>query len=95
MPDRASDTAAPAAQALALEAQRTRAEATRRVEVAVQEGLERVRLQSQAYADNAGQRIDEAGRYVADQVRARPLTATGAAVGVGVLIGLLLAAGRR
>ena len=33
-------------------------------------------------------------RYVAGQVRERPLAATGIALGVGVLIGLILAGGR-
>jgi ElaB/YqjD/DUF883 family membrane-anchored ribosome-binding protein len=42
----------------------------------------------------AADHIDDAQRYVAGQVRERPMTATGIAVGVGVLIGLLLATGR-
>jgi len=32
---------------------------------------------------------------VSEQVRARPLAALGAALGVGVLIGMLLGSGRR
>jgi ElaB/YqjD/DUF883 family membrane-anchored ribosome-binding protein len=77
------------------EAQRTFADARTKIEKAVQDGLEQLRAQSRAYADTAGQSVDEAGRYVSERVRERPLAATGAAVGVGVLIGLLLAAGRR
>lgn len=77
------------------EAQRTFADARAKIERAVQDGLEQLRSQSRTYADTAGQSVDEAGRYVSERVRERPLAATGAAVGVGVLIGLLLAAGRR
>jgi ElaB/YqjD/DUF883 family membrane-anchored ribosome-binding protein len=77
------------------EAQRTFADARTKIEKAVQDGLEQLRAQSRAYADTAGESVDEASRYVSERVRERPLAATGAAVGVGVLIGLLLAAGRR
>lgn len=77
------------------EAQRSFADARAKIEEVVQQGLEQLRAQSRAYADTAGQSIDEAGRYVSERVKERPLAATGAAVGVGVLIGLLLAAGRR
>ncbi len=65
------------------------------MEKAVQEGVEQIRAQSRAYADTAGQQLDEAQRYMTDRVREKPLAATGAALGVGVLIGLLLASGRR
>ncbi len=80
---------------LSKEAQRTFAEATKRIEAAVQEGVEQLRAQSRAYADTAGQQIDQAQQYVTERVKERPLAATGAALGVGVLIGLLLSAGRR
>jgi len=80
---------------LTAEAQRSFTEARGRIEQAVQEGLEQLRAQSRTYADNAGQQIDEAQRYVTERVKERPLAATGAALGVGVLIGLLLSAGRR
>ncbi|MFN3584001.1 glycine zipper domain-containing protein [Phenylobacterium sp.] len=81
---------------LSAEAQRVIGEAATRIEAAVQEGLEQLRAQSRVYADAAGQHLEDAGEYVSDQVRARPLAATGLALGVGVAIGLLLAqAGRR
>ena len=51
--------------------------------------------QTRAYADTAGDSIDVAQRYVAEKVQERPLTATFAALGVGVLIGVLLSGGRR
>ena len=41
--------------------------------------------------DNAGEHFDEAQRYVVARVRERPLTATLAGLGVGLLLGLLLA----
>lgn len=80
---------------LAAEAQRTFAEARAKIEQVVQEGLEQLRAQSRTYADTAGQQIDVAQQYVSERVKERPLAATGAALGVGVLIGLLLSSGRR
>jgi ElaB/YqjD/DUF883 family membrane-anchored ribosome-binding protein len=70
-------------------------EMTERAQRTVQEGLETLRVQARAYADTAGDSIDVAQRYVAEKVQERPLTATFTALGVGVLIGILLAGGRR
>lgn len=102
MPANGSDYAADeiksganATSALSAEAQRNFADAAKRIEKAVQEGVEQLRAQSRAYADTAGQQLDEAQRYMVERVKERPLAATGAAIGVGVLIGLLLAGGRR
>ena len=77
------------------EAQRTFADARARIEQAVQDGLAQLRAQSRVYADSAGEQLDQAQQYVTERVRERPLAATGAALGVGVLIGLLLSAGRK
>lgn len=79
---------------LTAEAQRSFSEAAKKIEKAVADGLEQIRAQSRTYADSAGQQLDEAQRYVTEQVRERPLASTGVALGVGVLIGLLLAGGR-
>lgn len=88
-------SAADSAKKLSAEAQQNFADARRRIEQAVQEGLEQIRSHSRTYADAAGQHVDEAQQYVSERVKERPLAATGAALGVGVLIGLLLSAGRR
>ena len=80
---------------LTAEAQRSFADAAKRLEKVVQEGLEQLRAQSRAYADTAGEGLDQAQQYVTERVKERPLAATGAALGVGVLIGLLLSSGRR
>ncbi|WP_297512465.1 hypothetical protein [uncultured Caulobacter sp.] len=69
-------------------------EAAKRVEKSVAEGFETLRAQSRAYTDNAGQQFEDAQRYVSEKVRERPITATLAGLGVGVLIGLLIAGGR-
>ena len=87
----ANDTAA----RLTAEAQRAIAEASKRIEAAVQEGLQQLRAQSRVYADVAGEQLDEASRLASEQIRARPLAATGAALGIGVIIGLLLASTSR
>ncbi|MDB5453746.1 MAG: hypothetical protein JWO33_2324 [Caulobacteraceae bacterium] len=84
-----------AANKLIAEAQRTFGDTAKRLEKVMTEGLEQLRAQSRVYADSAGEHIDEAQRYVTERVRERPLAATGAALGVGVLIGLLLSSGRR
>lgn len=93
--DAAANAANDTAAKLTAEAQKAFAEAAKRIEVAVQEGLKQIRAQSGAYADVAGEHLDQAGEYVSAQVRERPLAAMGAALGVGVLIGMLLGAGRR
>jgi ElaB/YqjD/DUF883 family membrane-anchored ribosome-binding protein len=87
----ANDTAAK----ISADAQKAIAEAAKRIEAAVQQGLEQLRAQSRVYADVAGEQLDEAARAASEQIRARPLAATGAALGVGVLIGLLLASASR
>lgn len=46
------------------------------------------------YMDEASDRLAEAERYLVDRVQKQPLTTTFAALGVGVLIGLILAGGR-
>lgn len=91
----AAGSASNSAQLLADDAQRTFRDAAKHFERAVQEGVEQIRAQSRAYADNAGEQLEEAQRYVVENVRERPLAATGVAVGIGVVIGLLLAGGRR
>jgi ElaB/YqjD/DUF883 family membrane-anchored ribosome-binding protein len=62
-----------------------------RAEHAIIEALESVRARSRVYADTAGDGLDTAQRFVTEHVQERPLAATAAALGVGVLIGLLLA----
>ena len=76
------------------QAERKLADAARRIEKAVAEGVEQIRTHGKAYASEAKDQIEDAQRYVASQVRERPLAATGLALGVGVLIGLILAGGR-
>ena len=66
-------------------------EAAARTEAAVREGIETLRAQSRAYADTATEQLDVAQRYVVERVKERPVTAALASLGVGVLIGLLLA----
>jgi ElaB/YqjD/DUF883 family membrane-anchored ribosome-binding protein len=88
----AVNSAAESATKMSAEAQRSFAEAAKRFERAISEGIEQLRAQTRAYTDTAGQQLDEAQQYMTERVRERPLAATGAALGVGVLIGLLLSA---
>ena len=66
-----------------------------RAEAAAQEALELLRTRGRVYADNAGQSLDEAQRILTERVQERPLTATFAALGAGVIVGFLLSGGRR
>ncbi len=87
--------AADAASKLITDAQRTFGDTAKRLEKTMQESIEQLRAQSRVYAESAGEHLDDAQRYVSDRVKERPLAATGAALGIGVLIGLLLSSGRR
>ena len=66
-------------------------EASKRVEKVLREGVEALRVQTQSYRENAGAQFDEAQQYVLARVKERPVTATLAGLGVGLLLGLLLA----
>lgn len=63
------------------------------------EGVERLRGQvregGKDARDAAGEQLENARLYVVDRVQERPLTVTLAALGVGVLVGLLFAGSRR
>jgi ElaB/YqjD/DUF883 family membrane-anchored ribosome-binding protein len=77
------------------DAERQLNELTEQARKTVQEGVETLRAHARVYADQAGDQLDVAQKYMTERVQERPLTATFAALGVGVLIGLLLAGGRR
>lgn len=103
MPANAADTAANDAKtsaangaaALSAEAQTSFQEAAKQFEKVVQEGVEQIRAQVRAYADTASHQLEEGQRYVTERVKERPLAASATALGVGVIVGLLLAGGRR
>jgi ElaB/YqjD/DUF883 family membrane-anchored ribosome-binding protein len=72
-------------------AERTIREAAKRMEAAVRESVAALRDQSEPYRDIAGERFDEAQKYLVERVKERPVTAALAGLGVGLLLGLLLA----
>jgi ElaB/YqjD/DUF883 family membrane-anchored ribosome-binding protein len=65
--------------------------AARRAETVLHDGVETLRSQSRAYADQAVQKFESAQVSVREQVRERPITGLLAAAGVGFLLGLLVA----
>ena len=66
-------------------------DAAKRIEKAVREGVETIRTQSGPYRENAGQQFEEAQKYVVERIKERPVVATLAGLGVGLLLGLLIA----
>jgi ElaB/YqjD/DUF883 family membrane-anchored ribosome-binding protein len=66
-----------------------------RLEKGVQEVLEIAKSRSKVYAEGAGEQIETAQKYVTERVQEKPLTATMAALGAGLLIGLLLSGRNR
>ncbi|MGH6956187.1 MAG: hypothetical protein ACREEW_05930 [Caulobacteraceae bacterium] len=72
-------------------AERNFRDAARRVEKVMREGVEALKVQAEPLRENASQQIDEAQKYVLERVKERPVTATLAGVGLGLLLGLLLA----
>jgi ElaB/YqjD/DUF883 family membrane-anchored ribosome-binding protein len=61
----------------------------------LRERAEKVSAQARDVYDDAYEKLDIAQRYVVERVQERPLVSTLAAVGVGLLIGLVVAGGRR
>ena len=53
------------------------------------------RVRGREYYDEASERFDEAQRYLTERVQERPMQSTAIALGVGVVLGLLLAGRRR
>ncbi|OXE36412.1 MAG: hypothetical protein CGW95_07775 [Phenylobacterium zucineum] len=93
----AKDTAEAVAETaadVASQAERRFAEAAKHFEKIVAESVEQIRAHTRVYADTTAEHLDEAQKYITEKVKERPLAAAGAALGVGVLIGLLLAGGR-
>jgi ElaB/YqjD/DUF883 family membrane-anchored ribosome-binding protein len=66
-----------------------------RVEKGVQDALEIAASRGKVYAEGAGEQFETAQKYVTERVQEKPLTATLAALGAGVLIGLLLSGRNR
>ena len=66
-----------------------------RAEQAVRERAEELRQRARGYYDDAYDHIDTAQRYLTERVQEKPVASTLAAVGVGIVLGLLLAGGRR
>ena len=91
----AVDSAAESAQARLNEAidlaDRNFREYARRFEQLMRDGAEQLRSRAEPYRESASQQIDEAQKYVVERIRERPVVATLAGLGAGLLIGLLLA----
>jgi len=78
-----------------LEVEKNVHDLTQRADQVVQDSLERLRIKGRLYAEEAEQRLDLAQKYMVERVHERPLTITFAALGFGVLLGLLMGGRRR
>jgi len=91
----AVDSAAEGAQARLNEAidlaDRNFREYARRFEQIMRESVEQLRTRAGPYGESASQQIDEAQKYVVERIKERPVVATLAGLGVGLLLGLLMA----
>jgi ElaB/YqjD/DUF883 family membrane-anchored ribosome-binding protein len=73
------------------ETERAVAELARRTQRAVQDQLDGLSGPARDYADYAGERLDLAQRYMVERINEKPVAAAVTALGVGVVIGFLLA----
>lgn len=70
-------------------------QATERARDLLGDRVDRWRGQAGEAADMAGENLENARVFVVERVQERPMTATMAALGVGFLLGALLAGSRR
>ena len=89
-----SKAAADRANGLSEEERRVR-EFALRAEQAVRERAGEFRERAREYYDEASDQLETAQRYVTESVQEKPIVSTLTAVGIGVVIGMLLAGGRR
>jgi ElaB/YqjD/DUF883 family membrane-anchored ribosome-binding protein len=89
-----SKAAADRANGLSEEERRVR-EFALRAEQAVRERAGEFRERAREYYDEASDQLETAQRYVTERVQEKPIVSTLTAVGIGVVIGMLLAGGRR
>ena len=88
------DEARKATAAAAAETQRAVTDLAARATRAAQERMEGLKGPARDYADYAGERFDEAQTYVVERITEKPVASAAVALGIGVVIGLLLASGR-
>ncbi len=86
---------ADAAEAAAKDAEKRLHALVERLEKGVAEVLDLVRSRGKVYAEGASEQLDTAQKYVTERVQEKPLTATVAALGAGLVIGVLLSGRNR
>lgn len=67
------------------------AESLRAAEDAMKKGYEESKAKLNDAIDHSAEGLDQAHMYLKEQARERPIALTAAAIGAGVLLGLLLA----
>jgi ElaB/YqjD/DUF883 family membrane-anchored ribosome-binding protein len=57
----------------------------------MRDGVDALRTRAEPYRESASQQMDEAQKYVVERIKERPVVATLTGLGVGLLLGLLMA----
>ena len=91
----ALDDAQAAASASAARFEQALDELKERAGKVAQETISTLKSRAEPYVSDAGERLAVAERYIVERVQKQPLTTTLAVLGVGVLVGLVLASGSR
>ena len=71
------------------------ADAAKTAERVLRDGVQSLRSYTRDHAGAAGHSVEDAQRYVIQQVKERPMTATLVGLGAGLLVGLLLSSRNR
>lgn len=66
-----------------------------KAEQAARESAEELRRQAQEYLEEGRHKLDEAQRLLVERVKEKPVESALVTFGVGVIVGLVLAGGRR
>ncbi len=72
-------------------AEKAISEAARSAERTLKDSLDGARARAQDYGEEAGDNFEDASAYMLERVKERPVTATLTGLGLGLLIGLLIA----
>jgi ElaB/YqjD/DUF883 family membrane-anchored ribosome-binding protein len=71
-------------------AERGLIDAARVAERVIKESVDVIRSQAKACSGPASETVDDAQRYLVERIKERPVTATFAGLGIGLILGLMM-----